>query len=53
MQSCPMSAGLWLRFSSAPQDGGVCWAEQLETGQLKHHVGKMVNRESSAGLLIF
>lgn len=53
MQGCPMFAGLWLQFSSAPQDGGVCWAKQLETGQLKCHVDKMVNCESSAGLLIF
>lgn len=31
----------------------VCWAEQLEIGQLKCLVGKMLRRESLAGLLIF
>lgn len=31
----------------------VCWAEQLEIGQLKCLVGKMLKLESLAGLLIY
>lgn len=34
--------GPWPGFSSALQDCCVCWAEQLEIGQLKHLVGKML-----------
>lgn len=49
----PTYVRLWLRFRFALEEYSVSLAEHLEIGQLKCLVGKMLKRESLAGLLIF